>query len=120
MDLKEALNKGFQKKLANPYNSVSVLCIYWNDNDDDKFKEEASDMAKLFSEDFYFKTEIYAIPSRGADDNCTNAITERISKFLNEEGHGPQSLLILYYGGHGDINRTAYGFNGESKLVWAA
>lgn len=120
MDLKEELNKGFQKGLASGYDSVSVLCIYWDDNDDHKFKEEASDMTKLFSEDFHFKTEIYAILSRSVNDNCTNAISARINKFLHEESHGRQSLLILYYGGHGDINRNAHGFKGESKLVWAA
>jgi hypothetical protein len=120
MDLKEELNKGFQKGLASRYDSVSVLCIYWYDNDDPKFKEEASDVAKLFSEDFHFKTDIYAIPPPSANDNGTNAISARIIKFLHEDSHGRQSLLILYYGGHGDIDRNAYGYEGESKLVWAA
>ena len=77
-------------------------------------------MAKLFSEDFHFKTDIYAIPSRSANDNCTNAISARINKFLDEDSHGRQSLLILYYGGHGDIDRNAHGHEGKSKLIWAA
>lgn len=99
-------------KANNEYKSVSVLVIYWQDSDTPGFKEEAYRIGELFSNDFNYDVEYFAIPL----ENSHRRLDTKINSFLEDHGD-PDRLMIIHYGGHGDADDVG----GQEKLaVWAA
>ena len=96
----------------NDYKSVSVLVLYWQEGDLSGFKREAYEIGELFETNFHYDIEYYEIPS----DNSHMELDKKINSFLDDHG-GPDHLMILHYGGHGDSDDE----KGQKKLaVWAA
>ena len=117
MDEIEELAKKLELGLHTPYDSVSVLCIYWEGSESLGFQKEAREVMKLFSEDFQFKTQEYAIPSLSAHHN----LCKRACRFIDDENYqDPRTLLIIHYGGHGDPNTQPTDSEDKRKLVFAA
>ena len=116
MDEIEELAEKLELGLHRPYDSVSVLCVYWEGSEILGFQKEAREVMKLFSEDFQFKTQEYAIPLVYADLKLHG----RIHQFIEAEKQDPRTLLIIHYGGHGDPNTQPTDDEDKRKLVLAA
>lgn len=91
------------------YATVAVLVMFWQDDDLGVF-EEIKQLSSLFSNVYNFTVRQFVIPSYRAEA----ALTRGVGDFVYEFG-GDDSLIILYYGGHGDPDR-----NGDKQSVWAA
>jgi hypothetical protein len=94
--------------LSSSYNSVSVLLLYWRENDQG-FEKEICTLQHFFVSEYGFSTAIFAIPSQRPE----HALRKAVSDFIYERAD-PGTLGLVYYGGHGDpdeINR---------KSIWAA
>ena len=101
-----------QWQIHNQYKRVSALLFYWEESDHAGFEKEARSLGELFSNDFHFEVDYYAIPS----EQSYIKLDTRINLLLSDRGH-QDHLIIIYYGGHGDPNDE----DGEEKLaVWAA
>lgn len=113
--IKERLNAALvleDWKAYNEYKSTSVLILYWEDSDNAGFQEEAIRIGELFEKDFLYNVDYYAIPSI----NSHRRLDTKINTFFDEH-EGPDHLMIIYYGGHGDADDD----HGHEKLaVWAA
>ena len=94
----------------NRYESISVLILYWEESDDQGFEKEARDVGNLFHRRCCYKVEYYAIPSKKSQMQ----LDERLNRF-NKDYEGPDRLIIIHYGGHGDQD-----VNGGKLAVWAA
>lgn len=73
--------------------------------------DEAKKINQLFKESFGYQTSLFAIPSKRAEE----ALKCEIKEFLERHDESG-SLLIVYYGGHGDSD----GDHGRRGAVWAA
>lgn len=81
-----------------PYTAVYVLLLYWKEGNKD-FYEELSKLGKEFKNSYCYKVEEWAIESRGP----YKKLNQRLGEFLD---YGQQeTLLIVYYGGHGGIDK---------------
>ena len=116
-ELTSQLNESFRDAFtpaARYYRHVFVLIIYWEESDDLGFKREAVEIGELFASIFRFTTLAFPIPTT----DSYSALKERILHFVRTCGL-PGSLLIVYYGGHGDEDdepeKKRY-----RKSVWAA
>lgn len=89
------------------YTKAFVLSLYWED-DDMGCIEEAKNINTLFEEDFGYQVQLFGIPS----DRSQFALADKATKFL-KENDGPNPLLIVYYGGHGDESDYR-------RSIWAA
>jgi hypothetical protein len=115
MDEIEELAEKLEVGLHKPYDSVSVLCIYW-ESVQVGFRREAEEVTKLFSKDCNFKTQEYAIPLECSHFN----LDKRINKFIEDENYqDPRTLLIIHYGGHADPNTHPPDHKDKRKLVFA-
>ena len=116
-ELSSKLNESLRRELtpaARYYHSVSVLAIYWEDGDDPGFKREAVQVGELFASVYRYTTFAFAIPS----GNSYFALKERILYFIRTCGLS-DSLLIIYYSGHGDEDDDP-DKDRQRKSVWAA
>ncbi|KAI1180154.1 hypothetical protein F4777DRAFT_531202 [Nemania sp. FL0916] len=80
------------------YRDVFVLLLHW-DSDDLFVLPELEDLQKCFQRDYNFETEMFTIPS-------SNAHLDLMLKIgaLIKEHESPDTLLIVYYGGHARID----------------
>lgn len=92
------------------YNKVTVLSMYWQ-ADDMGCMKEARELNELFSNDFGYKVKEFAIPS----DTPYAAVFEELFKLIAEDGK-LGSLLIIYYGSHGDSDEKDERYG----AVWTA
>ncbi|KAF2683537.1 hypothetical protein K458DRAFT_419131 [Lentithecium fluviatile CBS 122367] len=95
-----------------PYNAVGVLALYWHQDDfQPSCGEESQKIISLFRDEFHYNVEEFAIPMEA--DKCEDQLALAISRFkcaYNSIGN----LMIVYYSGHGDRDRT------NDKAIWAA
>ena len=107
--LKQAFIGGRQE-----YKFVHVLLVYWQDGDNPGFEIEATQVGELFKEVFHFSVRKFAIPSVSSE----LALEVEIGSWLLQNGT-QDSLLIIYYGGHGDedYDRSR---EWDRQGVWAA
>jgi hypothetical protein len=89
-----------------PYESVWVLFIRWEDDDlkvpgeNNGIQGEIDALESVFVTDYGFNTEIFLIPSIDSQRALQKAI------FHFQEDHNKRSdLLLVYYGGHGSLDR---------------
>lgn len=90
------------------YNRVHALLINW-ENDDLQTKNEIEKLQTLFAQKYNFSTESYSIPS----DDSHNELEAKLVSTRNAHGKTVTDLVILYYGGHGMLNK-------ENQSIWKA
>nr|OQO25776.1 hypothetical protein B0A51_05986 [Rachicladosporium sp. CCFEE 5018] len=92
------------------YSSVYVLMISW-EYDDLGTREEIARLGKVFRSMYNYETHHFQIPC--VDDPHYDLERELIRVKL-DHGRTPGSLLIIYYGGHGEAT------NGSRNCIWKA
>jgi hypothetical protein len=100
----------FPNRGRSRYKEVHALLLSWEDDNLGVIKE-VLDLEKVFVEIYNYHVEEWKIPRNRAH----NSLAARLSKFLenyDSEESGQQTLLIVYYGGHG-------GMNDDRQCVWS-
>ena len=106
-ELSQSLRSGFLR--SGEYDAVNVLLIHWEDDDLGCIKE--IEMVKSFFEDAcHYDVHILPIPS----ERSQAALQSDLSQFVLLYGSRAQSLLLIYYAGHGDPSVD------RKRAVWAA
>lgn len=105
--LSSQLHNAFASNLG--HESVRVALIYWED-DDLKVRDEVEEFEDFLCKTFNYKSTLLPIPSERAQ----MTLTTNLSNFVYQYGASRQSLLVIFYAGHGDPNSN------EKKAVWAA
>jgi hypothetical protein len=91
-----------------PYEKVTALLIYWEDDDLGVIKE-IDDLKHVMSETYRFDVDTWAIISTKSRYESLVGKIQNILKENDSEGN----LIILYYGGH------AYQ-EGQSQPIWVS
>ncbi|KAF2005157.1 hypothetical protein P154DRAFT_616410 [Amniculicola lignicola CBS 123094] len=95
-----------------PYNNVGVLALYWQQDDfQPSCQKESQKIVSLFRDEFHYNVEEFPISSEA--DKCEDELAFAISRFKCEY-NSMGNLMIVYYSGHGDRDRT------NNKAIWAA
>jgi hypothetical protein len=95
-----------------PYNNVGVLSLYWQEDDfRPSCRDESQKMVSLFRDEFHYNVDEFAIPMDA--DKCGDELELTIARFKREY-NSVGNLMIVYYSGHGDRDRT------NNKAIWAA
>jgi hypothetical protein len=81
-----------------PYSAVEVLMVCWKDSAQKQFKEQLKSLAKVLSA-YNFHVMEYEIESKRPQQT----FSARLLSFLDHDK--PNTLLIIYYGGHGLNNK---------------
>lgn len=97
--------------LRSYHTKVTVLCLYWEE-DDMGVETEVNGIGELFKMSFGYEIERFMIPSKNSQIVLTRKVME-----IFEEHMERASLLIIYYGGHGLPDN---GTDGRYGSVWAA
>ena len=90
------------------YTSVTALLLYWKENDINP-EQEVDAVRELFEKDFGYTSITFQIPSRRAQQEINREISALVANYSIKL----DSLILIYYAGHGDVDN-----NGKS--VWAA
>ena len=91
------------------YSSVVVLLLSWKE-DTLGVQDEIRRVSIMFREVFAYNVQEYLIPSVNPEISLATEIHS-----LVERHGGEDSLIIIYYGGHGDPD-----LDGERQAIWAA
>ena len=86
------------KRKRSRYKDVHVLLLSWED-DNLGVIAEVLELQDVFENKYHFDTEEWKIPSDGSHNKLAFRIMQYIHAFEASE-----TLLILYYGGHGSID----------------
>ncbi|MCJ1351262.1 MAG: hypothetical protein MMC33_001246 [Icmadophila ericetorum] len=97
-DLNAAVKSAFPNSGRGRYTGVYVLFLRWKDDELGVFKE-IEKLGEVLRTKNNFLTEEYLIPSNGQPQR---SLTKKLLGFMDDH-EAQDSLLILYYGGHGDI-----------------
>jgi hypothetical protein len=76
------------------------LLLHWK-SDDLFVLPELEDLRTCLGEDYGFETDTYAIPS----DNSHLELMLKMASMIKDH-EAPDSLLIVYYGGHAKIDES--------------
>lgn len=96
--LTEAAAAAFPNKGKTRYAAVHVLLLSWED-DDLGVIDELLELQNVFQTYYSFHTHEWKIPS----NRSHNSLAFRTMQFL-EDFESEKNLLIIYYGGHGNMN----------------
>ncbi len=96
--LTEAGNAAFPNRGRSRYKEAHVLLLSWED-DDLGVIDEVNDLQDVFRQSYNYKTDMWKIPGTRSH----NSLATRILQFLADY-EAKDSLLIVYYGGHGLMN----------------
>lgn len=94
-ELSRSLQRGFRH--SGEYESVNVLLVYWED-DDLGCLEEINAFKSLFVHGWHYDVHMVSIPT----ERSQAALQSDLSQFVLLYGSTVQSLLVIYYAGHGD------------------
>ncbi|KAK7961079.1 hypothetical protein PG988_012293 [Apiospora saccharicola] len=95
-----------------PYSKVSVLLISWHEDIDDLHTEgEVNALDTLFRERFKFETNRVVL-TNDSETLAQNQLNFHLAKFVSEKD-GMNTLLIVYYAGHGFSEYGMPGSDGE-------
>jgi hypothetical protein len=86
------------KRSRAPYTEVSVLLLRW-DVQHQEWDNEVADLQKIFKE---FNFAIFQDHKIGLTKYAKHEVMSLVSNFMIKCG-GPESLLIVYYTGHGGV-----------------
>ncbi|KAL7798597.1 hypothetical protein V8C43DRAFT_275778 [Trichoderma afarasin] len=82
------------------YKTVQALLVHWG-SDDLFVLPELEDLEKCMRDDYAFGTDIFSIPS----ENSHLELMMRIGQLIKDH-ESPDTLFILYYGGHARIDES--------------
>lgn len=94
----EAANAAFPKTQTSRYKEVHVLLLSWEE-DSLGVIQEVLELQDVFRQTYFYDAEVWRIPS----DHSYKALRKRLNTFL-DDFEDKESLLIVYYGGHGYMN----------------
>ena len=80
------------------YKRVHVLLLSW-EADDLGVAKEIAELKDTFDKIYHYEVEHWKIPS----NRSHNSLNRRLTNFIDDY-EGEDTLLILYYGGHGYMN----------------
>ena len=93
------MDKGNFRNLST-YKQGHVLLLRWSDTCDDlKIEKEVNDLKNVFEADFRFKAQIKFLDS-SLQSRLQGKLNHIVAKFVDTHD-GPDTLLIVYYAGHG-------------------
>ncbi|KAL8698675.1 MAG: hypothetical protein Q9224_001744 [Gallowayella concinna] len=90
------------------YATVTALLLYWDENDIGP-EEELNTIRELFERDFGFSSLTFPIPTLRAQQELNREISAFVANYSNQV----DSLIVVYYAGHGEVND-------DGKSIWAA
>ena len=96
--LTNAGNAAFPNRGRSRYRGAHVLLLS-SEDDDLGVIDEVTELQDVFRQSYNYETEEWKIPS----NRSHNALATKILQFLNDF-EAKDSLLIVYYGGHGLMN----------------
>ncbi|OBS27948.1 hypothetical protein FPOA_01888 [Fusarium poae] len=98
-DLQTSAKRAFPNSDYSRYSDVQVLLIQW-DEDELQVEDEVNELRKVFNL-YNFTTTKFRIPT----SNSHRKLNQKVLSFV-EEHENEDTLLIIYYGGHGVINKA--------------
>lgn len=96
--LTEAGNAAFPNRGRARYQEAHVLLLSW-EHDNLGVIDEVNNLQDVFRQNYNYETEVWQIPSTRSH----NTLATRILQYLADY-EARDSLLIVYYGGHGLMN----------------
>ncbi|KAI4188093.1 MAG: hypothetical protein LQ346_005384, partial [Caloplaca aetnensis] len=90
------------------YTSVTALLVHWERNDINP-ENEIDAVRDIFEKDFAFATLSFPIPPLCPQQ----ALNREISAFVATYSNKSDTLILVYYAGHGDVDA-------KGKSIWAA
>ena len=106
-ELSQSLRSGFLH--SGEYDRVNVLLVYWED-DDLGCLEEMNAVKSFFEDALRYDVHVLSIPS----ERSQAALQSDLSRLVLLYGSTVQSLLFIYYAGHGDPSLD------KRRAIWAA
>lgn len=108
----QRLNESFEDFVTQRqgYQAAYSLLIRWEEADDPGIADEGQRLQKFLEDRLGVIVWSYQIPS----ERPHAALQLKISQLISTCESSKNSLLILYYAGHGDDKGK------ENKLIWAA
>ncbi|KAH7004659.1 hypothetical protein EDB82DRAFT_56746 [Fusarium venenatum] len=98
-DLQTSAKRAFPNSDYSRYSDVQVLLIQW-DEDELQVEDEVNELRRVFNL-YNFTTTKFRIPT----SNSHRKLNQKVLSFV-EEHENEDTLLIIYYGGHGVINKA--------------
>ncbi|GKU02343.1 hypothetical protein FLAG1_04516 [Fusarium langsethiae] len=98
-DLQTSAKRAFPNSDYSRYSDVQVLLIQW-DEDELQVEDELNELRRVFNL-YGFTTNKFRIPT----SNSHRKLNQKVLSFV-EEHENEDTLLIIYYGGHGVINKA--------------
>jgi len=86
------------------YTAVTALLLYWKENDIGP-ELEVDAIRDLFQNDFGFTSLTVPIPSQRAQQELNKDIPSFVARYSNQT----DTLILLYYAGHGDLDTRGKG-----------
>ncbi|CAG7566476.1 unnamed protein product [Fusarium equiseti] len=99
-DLQASARKAFPNSPYSRYSDVQVLLIQW-DEDELQVELELDELEKVFRKQYGFATQTFLIPTA----NSHRKLNQKVLSFV-DQNEDEDTLLIVYYGGHGSINKA--------------
>jgi len=104
--LNSAATAAFPNQGLSRYREVHALLLSWED-DDLGVVNEIAELEDVFQQIYRFEVDVWRIPS----ERSHIAVAGKVLGFLNDY-ESTDSLLIVYYGGHGSMND-------DRQCVWS-
>ena len=101
-----AAEAAFPNRGVSRYKEVHTLLLSWED-DNLGVVDEVNELEDVFRRLYGFETEAWRIPSKRSH----NSLAAKIIGFLDDY-ESKDNLLIVYYGGHGEMND-------DRQCVWS-
>ncbi|KAI9167405.1 hypothetical protein HJFPF1_03532 [Paramyrothecium foliicola] len=100
--LEDSASRAFPNRgrTSQRYTKVQALLLHWG-SDDLFVLPELEDLERCLREDYFFGTDIFAIPS----ENSHLELMMRVGQLIKEH-ENPDTLFIVYYGGHARIDES--------------
>ncbi|KAF5018727.1 hypothetical protein F66182_9286 [Fusarium sp. NRRL 66182] len=92
--------RAFPNSAYSRYKEVEVLLIRWEE-DELEVEWELNELHKVFRDLYGFTTEQFLIPTQNSHRKLNHKALSFVEEHENEE-----TLLVVYYGGHGVINKA--------------
>lgn len=96
----QAAKRAFPNSAYSRYKEVQVLLIRWEE-DELEVEWEMEELRKVFRDMYGFSTEQFLIPTQ----NSHRKLNHKALSFV-EEHEKEDMLLLVYYAGHGVINKA--------------
>ena len=96
----QSARKAFPNSPYSRYSDVQVLLIQW-DEDELQVELELDELQTVFEQVYGFATHKFLIPTANSHRKLNQQVLSFVDKHEDED-----TLLIVYYGGHGSINKA--------------